>query len=339
MLCLLRRVTATLAVLVLCLYAPGCEVNPTTGRSQVNFLSRDEEINIGASAMPELTKEYGGRVANADLQNYVTSIGRQLADQTEADNPSLPWEFTLLDSDVINAFALPGGKVFVSRGLAEKMTNEAQLAGVLGHEVGHVTARHTSERMTQQLGAGVAATVAGVVIGQVSDNDTLKVAAPIALAIGSQVVVLSFSRDQELEADALGMRYMTKLGYDPAGQMQVMQILAKESGGGGRGGGVEQLFATHPDPQARVDRIAKKLQGEYAYTQGNPQYQLQPERFRQQFLAKLPPPKPKNGKKAEFEPGRTFDLSGRATWCLVCAGNADAEQQPHAAPIVAHANP
>ena len=103
----------------------GCETNAATGRPQYLRYNRDEEIQLGSEATPELTKEYGGKVANPELQAYVTGIGQRLSQQTEADNPTLPWEFTLLDSDVINAFALPGGKVFFSRGLAEKMTNEA----------------------------------------------------------------------------------------------------------------------------------------------------------------------------------------------------------------------
>src|SRR5205823_502333 len=112
-----------------------------------------QEVQMGAEAMPELTKQYGGKVANTDLQTYVTGVGRKLAATTEADNPALPWEFTLLNSDVINAFALPGGKVFLTTGLAKRMTNEAQMAGVLGHECGHVTARHINDKITREMGA------------------------------------------------------------------------------------------------------------------------------------------------------------------------------------------
>ncbi len=300
---------------------PGCTTNPTTGRSQFNTLSRADEIKIGTDATPGLTTEYGGKVANPELVNYVSSLGKQLAATTEADNPTLPWEFTLLDSDVINAFALPGGKVFVSRGLAEKMDNEAQLAAVVGHEIGHVCARHTSERMTQQVGAGVAAAVAGVIVGGVTNNDTIKAAAPVAFSAGSQLIVLSFSRDQELEADGLGMRYMTRLNYDPIGAQQVMELLKREAGGGG--GAFDKFLSTHPDPAARVEVVKKKLAKEYAYTQGNPQYQLHADRFRQQFLAKLPARVPV--KKAEAGHGRVFDLSQPAGWCAVCAARPEVE--------------
>jgi len=313
--------STSVVVLALLVGVGGCTTNPTTGRSQFNTLSRADEIKIGTDALPGLTQEYGGKVSNLELENYFTSLGKQLAATTEADNPSLPWEFTLLDSDVINAFALPGGKVFVSRGLAEKMDNEAQLASVVGHEIGHVTARHTSERMSQQIGAGIAAALAGVIVGGVTDNDTIKAAAPVAFGAGSQLIVLSFSRDQELEADELGMRYMTKLNYDPKGAQQVMELLERESGGGG-GGLFDKFLATHPDPAARVEVVKKKLANEYAYTQGNPQYHLHADRFKQNFLAKLPAKAP--AKKVDALGGRVFDLSQPAGWCSVCASRGPA---------------
>lgn len=297
----------------------GCVTNPTTGRSQFNALSRDEEISMGTQAMPDLVQEYGGAVRDPNLQNYVTNIGRQLASVTEADNPTLPWEFTLLDSDVINAFAMPGGKVFISRGLAAKMTNEAQLAGVLGHEVGHVTARHINDAITRQQGVEVGAGLLGILAGAVSggnqqERDQIASGIGTAVTVGGGVVLLRFSRDQEHEADSLGIRYMTKLNYNPIGQMQVMQILAGEAGGGA---GSEWL-ATHPFPENRVERIKGMLAREYAFTQNNPQFQLYEERFRTQFLSKLAlldPP-------AHRSP-RAFALGNPATWCAHCAAAAE----------------
>jgi len=299
-------------VLAAAMLLTGCTTNPTTGRSQFNALSRDEEIAMGIDAKPEMIKEYGGEVQSADLKQYVSRVGTSLAQQTEGDYPSLPWEFTLLDSDVINAFALPGGKVFMSRGLAEKMTNEAQLAGVLGHEVGHVTARHINDRVAQQVGIGALATVAGVVVGATSDNDLIRYGAPVAFGVGSQVVLLSFSRGQELEADSLGVRYMVKVGYDPRGQLQVMEILDREAGDSR----AASFFATHPDPKARIQQVEQLLNGEYAYTQNNPQFSLRESEFKDQFLAKLPARAPQQ--KTEG-PARAFDLSHPASWCTVCA--------------------
>jgi len=136
-----------------------CSTNQATGRSQLNVLSRDEEINIGEEAAPQFLEEGGGPIPDQQIQQYVSNIGQRLAALSE--RPDLPWEFHTLDSEIINAFALPGGKVFISRGLLSKMNNEAQLAGVLGHEVGHVTAKHINDRMAAQMGVNFAVIAAG----------------------------------------------------------------------------------------------------------------------------------------------------------------------------------
>lgn len=258
----------------------GCSTNPTTGRSQFNALSRDQEIALGTEAMPQLTAEFGGAVARQDLQAYVREIGLKLAQHTEGESPSLPWEFTLLDSDVINAFALPGGKVFVSRGLAEKMTSEAQLAGVLGHEIGHVTARHVNDRIAQQQGFQIGGALLGILVGDSGGGQALSE----LYGFGGQGFLLKFSRDQESESDALGMRYMAKAGYDPAGQRGVMEILQASMGGAS---GQGEFFATHPYPETRIKRITQLLETEYAYTQNNPQFKKGEAEFRQRFLSKL----------------------------------------------------
>ena len=157
-----RRLTRSLAAATLLVGSTmlgACTTNAATGRTQLNLLSRSEEIQIGQEAAPELIIAYGGRVPSDELQNYVTDIGMKLAAQTEGENPSLPWSFIFLNSDVINAFALPGGQVFITRGLVERMDNEAQLAGVLGHEIAHVTARHANNRLVRQAGLSLAAAV------------------------------------------------------------------------------------------------------------------------------------------------------------------------------------
>lgn len=272
----------------------GCTTNPTTGRSQFNALSREEEISLGAQAMPGMLKEYGGKVARQDLQDYVAEIGKKMAAQTEGESPTLPWEFTLLDSDVINAFALPGGKVFMSRGLAERMTNEAQLAGVLGHEIGHVTARHINDQMAREAGANIFAQIAGALAGEA--GGAVAQAAPVVINYGGTAVLLKYGRDQETEADFLGMRYMSKVGYNPAAQRQVMEILAKASKAEGGPGG--EFFATHPYPETRIKRINVLLAGEYASTQNNPAYSFREEEFKARFLSRL---------KAAFPEGRPFN--------------------------------
>lgn len=279
----LRHCLAFATVLLAGATLPACSTNPTTGRSQFNFYSRDDEIALGMQAKPELVKEFGGEVARADLRDYVTEVGMRLARHTEGDSPSLPWEFTLLDSDVINAFALPGGKVFMSRGLAAQMTSEAQLAGVLGHEIGHVTARHTNDRMSQSLLVTVGALTAAVLLENSNASDATKTVAPVVLQVGGQSIVLQYSRDQESEADALGLRYMTREGYDPRAQVQVMEIL-KASMTGERG---LEFFATHPYPETRIKRLNRLLQTDYAPMVNNPNYRTGEQEFRTRFLSKL----------------------------------------------------
>lgn len=280
----LMRVRVGMAAVVLAGAAvlTGCQTNATTGRNQFIMMSWEEEAQLGAEAQPQLVQEMGGEVARQDLRQYVTEVGQKLAATTAQDDPNLPtlpWEFTLLDSDVINAFALPGGKVFMSRGLAQLMTNEAQLAGVLGHEIGHVTARHTNERFSRAAGAQLGLGVLGVALGSGADAQTINQLAGQA----AELALLSYSRSQELESDKLGMEYMSRAGYDPMAQRQVMEILLKAAGSGGQ----PEFFSTHPHPESRIGQINDLLAGKYAHTQNNPQYKLGEQEFRQRFLSKL----------------------------------------------------
>jgi predicted Zn-dependent protease len=327
-----RLVLTLLAGLVLCGAPAACTTNSATGRSQFLTMSRDEEIKLGSDSKPELTQEFGGPVPSPELQAYVTDIGRRLSQQTEADNPSLPWEFTLLDSAVFNAFALPGGKVFITRGLAEGLTNEAQMAAVIGHEIGHVTARHTNERFGQAAATTVGGAILGGLIGAAASGDAkgAAVGAGAGATVG-QVAALSFSRDQEIEADRLGMRYMERLRYDPVGAIEVQQILQKHSGGGSF-----DIFATHPSSETRIRELQRRFEKYYQHTVNNPQYQKFQDRYEQQFLArvrKLPPPK----QTAMSGPGATvplvfslparsalIDLDHPETWCAHCRDQAHA---------------
>ena len=310
-----------LAALSLSLTLAACSTNPATGRTQFNALSREQEISIGEESTPELIQEFGGEVPNSRVQAYVDEVGRRLVPYVEEEFRDLPWEFTMVNSGVINAFALPGGKVFISRGMAEAMENEAMLAGVLGHEMGHVTARHVNDRFSQQMGIGLGASVIGAVLGDGGTSGQLIGAA--SEAAGS-LVLLSFSREQEIESDYLGMRYMTRAGYSPEGMLQMMQVLLSESQGGG---GLE-FFSTHPNPDTRIDEINEHLAGEFSHTRNNPQFILNSERYRSEMLAPLsqlpPPPDARQG----HAPAHRTPLMGRialndpTTWCAHCAAAA-----------------
>ncbi|MEM1184134.1 MAG: M48 family metallopeptidase [Planctomycetota bacterium] len=236
----------------------GCAKNAATGRWQIQLLSREQAIQTGTDLAPQLTAEYGGASADTVASEYVREIGEKLAATTEADYPDLPWEFTLLDSDVINAFALPGGKVFISRGLASRMRNEAQLAAVLGHEIGHVTARHVNDRMVQATVAnGGQALLDALLNGQ---NEALQQVGQTLYGFGGQSTILAYGRSQEIESDALGMRYMNNVGYNPRGQRQVMEILAKASGDNREW----EFLSTHPYPETRIRRIDESLKADYS---------------------------------------------------------------------------
>jgi predicted Zn-dependent protease len=255
------------ACLMLMIALGGCSKNVATGRLQFDMMSTEQEVAMGTEAKPELIQEYGGEVQSPQLKAYVDRVGRTLAQYTEAEGPSLPWEFIVVDSEVINAFALPGGKVFISRGLLERFDNEAQVAGVLGHEIGHVTAQHVDERISQATGVSIIAQGAGI-----ASNSELIAQ---VIGMGGQGYLLKFNRDQESEADILGVRYMVKAGYNPHGMLEVLEVLREASAGGQQ----PEFLSTHPHPETRLKTVTRLLNGEYAYTQNNPEFREYADRF------------------------------------------------------------
>ncbi|QDU71403.1 M48 family metallopeptidase [Mucisphaera calidilacus] len=258
----------------------GCSTNPATGRAQLNILSESEEISLGREAAPGFLEQYGGSLPDEQIVAHVRQLGQQLAAVSERSQ--LPWEFHVVDSSVINAFALPGGKVFISRGLLERMTNEAQLAGVLGHEVGHVTAQHIGQQMTQAMGIQIGLIAAGIAIDQATDDAWLATLGLVGGELGAGMYLLKYGRDQEHQADELGLRYMTRLGYDPLGQVQVMRILKDASGGGG---GIEML-STHPLPESRIERLVEMIAERYPGSETSA-YGFGEARFRREVLDRL----------------------------------------------------
>lgn len=256
----LARVLSVLCLAAVTLPLTGCSRNPATGELVLTLYSASSMTALGEEAAPQFTEEFGGKVADESLQAYVTEVGQRLAAQTEADYPDYPWEFTLLDSDVVNAFALPGGKVFITRGLASRLSDESELAGVLGHEVGHVTAQHGNRRMSKQgLLAGGLVGVQAVLQSTPEDSNARSVGEVLVPAVqtGAGVLFLKYGRDEEIEADGLGVRYMGRAGYDPMGQARVMGVLA--SLGSRSGGVVESLLASHPDPALRKERVERSI--------------------------------------------------------------------------------
>jgi predicted Zn-dependent protease len=252
------------------------------------LLSWEEERALGAEAAPQFTAEFGGPVPDQALQRYVDEVGQRLVAQIEEGVPPLDWEFTLLDSSVINAFALPGGKVFLTRGLAQEFTTESQLAGVLGHEIGHVTARHGNQRISKQLGMNLLLGAAAVGVGIAdSDSDVRRYGqyAVPALALGGNVVMLKYGRDEESQADELGVRYMARAGYNPTGQLEVMRIL--QAAGGSSGGRPPEWLSTHPFPETRIKRLEELLAEQYANILNNPGLTDNAEVYQRRMLSRL----------------------------------------------------
>ena len=228
--------------------ASACTTAPATGeRIFTGGLSLQEGRKLGAEQHPKLLKQFGGKYTEGELQAYVSSIGNLLAQTSEL--PQIEWTFTVLNSPVVNAFALPGGYVYVSRGLVALAENEAQLASVLAHEIGHVTARHSAQRYGSQQLAGIASVLSGALLGRPAGQAT---------AALSQVAIASYSREQELEADTLGIRYLTRAGYDPEAsaaflaKLQAESELKAELAGNPEAANEFSLLQTHPRTMDRV---------------------------------------------------------------------------------------
>lgn len=280
---MLRPLPLLLAALVAIPALTGCQTNPATGERQFLYLDTQQEIQLGQQAAAEVTQQVPA-VDSPQLQSYVSGVGQKLAGLSE--RPDLPWEFTVLNSDTINAFALPGGKVFIYRGLLDAMSNEAQLAGVLAHEVGHVTARHHNDRMVQQLGVQLVGTGLQVA-GTVTDEQAFQYAG-LATQVGGGLAVMKWGRDDEHQSDELGLRYMVEAGYNPRGMVQLMQVLRDASGGGG---GPEWL-STHPTPASRIDELEQMIDSRFPQATVSNGFGYYEDRFQQQaqsVLRSLPP--------------------------------------------------
>ncbi|MGB0632024.1 MAG: M48 family metalloprotease [Alphaproteobacteria bacterium] len=229
----------------------GCAKNPATGgTSFTGGFSEADEVRIGRETHPKIIAEFGGEYGTAELKRYVDSIGQLLAKTSE--RPNLKWTFTLLNSNIVNAFATPGGYVYITRGLLALADNEAQLAGVLAHEIGHITALHHARRQGQSLLANVGVIAAAVLGGRAGAE---------LGQLGAVSLLQSYSRDNEYESDELGVRYLSRAGYDPGAMAGFLSKLRASSRLDAKRRGqspetVDQFnyLATHPAPVARVQR-------------------------------------------------------------------------------------
>lgn len=252
---MLRFILSMLAsCLVLC--ASGCVKNPVTGKREIVLVSESQEIAMGQQSDPQVREEYG-IVDDAKLQTYVQTMGKKLV--AVSHRPNLEWHFTVVDSPVVNAFAIPGGYVYMTRGILAYMGNEAELAGVMGHEIGHVTARHTVRQLTRAQLAQIGLTAGSILSPTFGQFGNLAES-----SVG--LLFLRFSRDSEREADRLGIEYASRAAYDPREVSNFFEVLGRLSAANDRET-IPGWLSTHPDPPERV-HTTRALAREWIQTLG-----------------------------------------------------------------------
>jgi beta-barrel assembly-enhancing protease len=237
-----------IAIISLISYLGSQQYNPVTGENQYISLTPNQEIALGLQSAPEMIREYGGLYTDDEVQRAIDAIGNQLVTNSVARNTPWRFEFHVLDApNTINAFALPGGPVFITTGLLAELETEDQVAGVLAHEIVHILARHSAQRIAKsELTNGMVGAV-GVASGEAS-------AAQTAAMIG-QLINMQYGREDELESDTFGVCLMLAAGYDPAAMIGVMQVLEAASGGARQ----PEFFSTHPNPQNRIQQIESAI--------------------------------------------------------------------------------
>lgn len=242
-------VAAAIVIFSVVKYFASSEVNEITGEKQYISLSKEQEVAMGINSAPQMAQEFGGLSQNSQYQQLVKSVGEKIVKTSDAGKTQYPFQFYVLaDQRTVNAFALPGGPIFITEALLTRLQNEDQLAGVLGHEIGHVIARHSAEQMSkQELTQGIAG-AAGVAAGDVNSAYYAQVVA--------NMVNMKYGREDELESDDLGVRFMIQAGYDPTALIGVMHILEEASGGSN----VPEYQSSHPSPANRRAKIEASIE-------------------------------------------------------------------------------
>jgi predicted Zn-dependent protease len=243
---MIRKLAALSALLALA----ACSKNPVTGKRQLSLVSTEQEIQLGKESAAQIAQQIG-RYPDEKVQAYVNGIGQRMAKASE--RPDLPWTFTVLDDPTVNAFALPGGPVFVTRGILTHMNSEAELASVLGHEIGHITARHSVDQLSKAQLAQV-----GLGVGMILSED-LRQYGQLA-GVGLQLMFLKFGRDDERQSDELGFKYMVAQGYDPREMAEMFTTLERSSKVEGAGR-LPEWLSTHPDPGNRAAKARERAGG------------------------------------------------------------------------------
>ncbi len=244
----------------------GCATNPVTGESQLMLVSEDQEVQIDRQYSPyQFSADYG-TAQDQKLNDYVDRTGKKMAARSHRTH--MPYNFRVVNANYVNAYAFPGGSIACTRGILLSLDNEAELAALLGHELGHVNARHTAEQMSKGMltqavvgGLAVAAGTQGAFYGNIASQ---------LGQVGAGALLASYSRDNERQADALGLEYMVQSGYSSEGMVGLMDIL--NSMGKNRPSAIELMFATHPMSQERYQTAVQTVETKYKAAKKNPLY-------------------------------------------------------------------
>lgn len=248
-------IALVMAVVAVIGYYGKQQVNPITGEVQHISISPEQEVALGLQSAPQMAQEFGGLYPDAEVQNMVKAVGQKIVRTTDASKSPYQFDFHVLADDrTVNAFALPGGQIFITMALLSRLGNQDQLAGVLGHEIGHVIGRHSAEHMAQgELMQGLvqATTIATYDPSMPGSQQS----AAIAQYVG-QVVNMKFGREDELESDHFGIKYMMQCGYKPEAMIDVMEILKQASGGQTQ----SEFMSSHPSPENRIEKIKEAIE-------------------------------------------------------------------------------
>lgn len=252
-------IAAVIALFSIVTYMMSSQTNTVTGQKQHIAISPDEEKALGAREAPSMAQQFGGLDPDEKAQAVVRSVGEGIQAHSAASKSPYRIQYYLLaDGRTINAFALPGGPVFITRALFDKLQTRGQLAGVLGHETGHVAARHSAQQLSKQrLTQGVAN---AAVIGATDPNNPNSYASGAVASQVAGLLSLKYTRDDEKEADKLGVQFISEAGYDPRAMIGVMKILDEASSGSPRG---PDFLQTHPAPANRIPLIQQEIKREF----------------------------------------------------------------------------
>jgi len=251
-------VAAIAAIIAIVGYFGATQLNPVTNETQHISMTTEQEIALGRQAAPEMEQQFGGLSQDQTLQAKVTDLGNAIVKGSDAGKSPYQFEFHVLaDQQTVNAFALPGGQVFITEALMKLLQTDGQLAGVLSHEIFHVVGRHSAEQAARaQLSDGL---TGAAVIATYDPNDPASTGSAQVAQLISQMVNMSYGRDDELEADNQGVHYMAQSSYDPRAMVSVMQKLEQA----GNGQEPPEFFSTHPSPDHRIEQIQAEITKEF----------------------------------------------------------------------------